>query len=73
MNPLDIHAITSAIAEGTWKQPYLIANVDTPRREQSLVGQGGISRESLELIRQGMVNAVQSEGGLLKELLSKGS
>ena len=72
MSPLDIHAITSAIAEGTWKQPYLIANVDTPRREQSLVGQGGISRESLELIRQGMVNAVQSEGGAAQRAFVEG-
>ena len=63
IRPYEVNAITAAIATGVWREPYLVENPKTPKAEASLIGNGKITQNGLNLIHRGMFEAVNSKGG----------
>lgn len=60
ITPLDATSMMSAIATGTWRQPYLVAG-KKPLPSTSLLHKGKISGSSLRAIRAGLHLAVHGE------------
>lgn len=63
LSPLHINAITSAIATGSWHQPHLVSGQKTTKPSVPLIGQGQITADSLEHIREGLNLAINAKGG----------
>ena len=63
LTPLQVNSMTSAIATGIWRKPYLAERPDEPEAQATLVGKGKITRDSINLIQQGMVEAVNFPKG----------
>lgn len=63
LSPLEINAVTSALATGTWHQPHLLPGQPLSLPSVPLVGKGQITEQSLDHIRQGMILTVNEKGG----------
>ena len=59
ISPLHVNAITSAIASGSWHQPYLISEQKNTT-SINLIGQGHITEASLMHVRKGFKLATQN-------------
>jgi beta-lactamase regulating signal transducer with metallopeptidase domain len=63
LTPLHVNTITSAIASGTWHQPQLILGQAKTKPSTPLIGQGKITANSLDVIREGMHLTVHGKRG----------
>ena len=66
LSPLNINSITSALATGSWHQPYLVSGQNKTYSSINLIGQGHITEDSLAQIRKGLHLAVNEREGTAK-------
>lgn len=63
LSPLHVSTMTSAIASGTWHQPFLIQGQTPSKPSTPLIGQGQITADSLNTIREGMRLSIHGKRG----------